>query len=112
VFTPADGNQWGKGPLKDAINYCLSETPDGSCPAFAASNDATGNPYGVMGDWDVSHVTSMQESTSTPASRCLFRDGVTNLLFDLSPFLCLLLLASFLGIHLFVPIVFDVSGGG
>jgi len=26
---------------------------------IAASNDATGNPYGVMGDWDVSAVTDM-----------------------------------------------------
>ena len=44
---------------------CLGETPDGSCPTFAASNDATGNPYGVMGDWDVSKVTSLSQSTST-----------------------------------------------
>ena len=40
---------------------CLGETPDdGSCPTFATSNDDTGNPYGVMGDWDVSHVMSME----------------------------------------------------
>ena len=38
---------------------CLGETPDGSCPKFAASNDVTGNPYGVIGDWDVSQVTDM-----------------------------------------------------
>jgi hypothetical protein len=47
---------------------CLGETGDGSCPTFAASNDATGNPYGVMGNWDVSKVTSLDQSTSTPPS--------------------------------------------
>ena len=39
---------------------CLAETADGSCPIFAASNDATGNPYGVIGDWDTSQVTDMK----------------------------------------------------
>jgi hypothetical protein len=44
---------------------CLGETTaDGSCPSFAASSDATGNPYGVIGDWDVSKVVSMHGSTS------------------------------------------------
>jgi hypothetical protein len=47
---------------------CLGETGDGSCPTFAASNDATGNPYGVMGDWDVSKVTSLENSTFIPPS--------------------------------------------
>ena len=42
---------------------CLGETSNGSCPIFAASNDATGNPYGVMGDWDVSQVTNFDSST-------------------------------------------------
>ena len=37
---------------------CLGETPDGSCPNFAASN-------GVIGDWDVSLVTDMSRSTYT-----------------------------------------------
>ena len=44
---------------------CLGETADGSCPTFAASNDATGNPYGVIGDWDVSAVTTMEKSKCT-----------------------------------------------
>jgi hypothetical protein len=44
---------------------CLGETTDGSCPTFAASNDATGNPYGVVGDWDVSAVTTMEKSKCT-----------------------------------------------
>ena len=39
---------------------CLGETADGSCPTFAASLDATGNPYGPIGTWDVSAVTSMK----------------------------------------------------
>ena len=71
VFTPVD-----TAALKAAVGSCsgdpvvctggcLGETPDGSCPTFAASNDATENPYGVMGDWGVSKVTSLQESTST-----------------------------------------------
>ena len=58
VFAPAD-----RTALRAAVQSCLSETTvetgDGSCPTFAASNDATGNPYGVMGDWDVSKVTNM-----------------------------------------------------
>jgi hypothetical protein len=43
----------------------LGETRDGSCPNFAASNDVTGNPYGVIGSWDVSAVKSMKESKCT-----------------------------------------------
>jgi len=57
VFVPVN-----KNALKAAVNTCLRETGDGSCPTFAASNDATGNPYGVIGDWDVSSVTSMYQS--------------------------------------------------
>jgi hypothetical protein len=44
---------------------CLGENATGSCPIFSASNDATGNSYGVMGDWDVSTVTSLVNSTSS-----------------------------------------------
>ena len=67
AFAPAGGNYWeiGRVALKNAITSCLSETPDGSCPTFAASNDATGNPYGVIGAWDVSAVPSMQTSKCT-----------------------------------------------
>ena len=36
---------------------------NGSCPNMTASNDATGNPYGPMEDWDVSQVTSFDSST-------------------------------------------------
>ena len=57
-FTPAD-----KTALKTAVNACLSETDDGSCPIFAAFPDNTGNPYGVIGAWDVSSVTNMGSST-------------------------------------------------
>ena len=78
VFTPAN-----VGDLKYAIGSCtlvtttspstctcsggcLGENATGSCPTFAASNDATGNPHGMMGDWDVSNVTSLKESKSSP----------------------------------------------
>jgi surface protein len=44
---------------------CLGETADGSCPSFAASDDATGHPYGVIGNWDVSAVTNMEQSKCT-----------------------------------------------
>jgi hypothetical protein len=69
VFAPADN-----AALKAAVGRCsyewtvdahvctggcLGETANGSCPIFAASNDATGNPYGVIGLWNVSQVTSM-----------------------------------------------------
>jgi hypothetical protein len=72
VFTPDDGDANGNGPLKTAITSCLSETTNGSCPIFAASPDATGNPYGVMGDWDVSKVTRMQSSKYNISSLLLF----------------------------------------
>ena len=71
VFTPAN-----RVDLKDAVGTCvdtgasfsctggcLGETPNGSCPIFAASNDATGNPRGAIGDWDVSSVMNMHQST-------------------------------------------------
>ena len=54
AFTPADNTA-----LYTAVASCLGETPDGLCPTFAASNDATGNPYGAIGTWDVSAVTSL-----------------------------------------------------
>ena len=66
-FYPADENA-----LNAAVQSCLTETGDGLCPTFAASNDATGNPYGVIGDWDVSRVTSLSQSTSTPLVFCCY----------------------------------------
>jgi hypothetical protein len=48
---------------------CLGETPDGSCPIFARTTVPNSNPpttYGVIGDWDVSQVTSLANSTFTP----------------------------------------------
>ena len=60
-FTPEDN-----AAFNSAKSSCLSETPDGSCPTYAASNDATGIPYGVIGDWDMPKVTSLSQSTSTP----------------------------------------------
>jgi len=44
---------------------CLGETPDGSCPTFAATDATPGNPYGVIGAWDVSAVTNMAYSKCT-----------------------------------------------
>ena len=76
VFTPADrdallvavgtcSRTWSEGSwVYSCTGGCLGETMDGSCPDFAAENDATGNPYGVMGDWDVSQVASFEESKS------------------------------------------------
>jgi len=66
VFTPEDGTWWD-GPLKMARDSCLEENTTGYCPTFAASN-------GVMGDWDVSKVTSMYQSTFTSVSHFLFLD--------------------------------------
>jgi hypothetical protein len=60
VFAPA-----GRDALKAAVGTCLSETADGSCPIFAASDATPGNSYGVIGDWDVSAVTSMLQSKCT-----------------------------------------------
>jgi len=61
VFAPAD-----RAALKAAVGMCLSQTADGSCPIFAAEIvPGTVNPYGVIGDWDVSAVRSMQESKCT-----------------------------------------------
>ena len=69
AFAPADS-----AALRAAIGTCnstgctggcLGETTNGTCPTFAASNDTTGNPYGVMGDWDVSQVTNLDSSTFT-----------------------------------------------
>ena len=56
-----------------AAGGCLGENMTGYCPTFAATTEATtGNPYGVMGDWDVSKVQYMVKSTSTSVPHCLF----------------------------------------
>ena len=75
MFMPAD-----RTALKAAVGTCsytgacsggcLGETADGSCPIFAASDATPGNPYGVIGDWDVSAVTSMQHSKCTLSPLC------------------------------------------
>ena len=56
AFAPAD-----RAALKSAVGSCLSESGDGSCPTFSASNDATGNSYNAMGEWNISKVTSLKE---------------------------------------------------
>ena len=49
--------------LVQALNACFDETPDGSCPIFAAASNGpgcdNGGINGVIGDWDVSKVTAM-----------------------------------------------------
>ena len=47
-FAPAD-----RDTLKTAVDDCISETPDGSCPIFS-------NVNGVIGEWDVSNVKSLE----------------------------------------------------
>lgn len=51
VFTPTD-----RTGLKTAVDGCLTLAATGLCPTFA---DATGTPYGAMGDWVTSKVTDM-----------------------------------------------------
>ena len=120
VFAPAD-----RAALKAAVGTCtssgfcaggcLGETADGSCPTFAASNvPGTGNPYGVMGDWDVSKVTSMRNSTSTSVST-LFVHWTVSLICFFDFFLIHPVLFVFCILSCpppFVSIVFYVSGGG
>ena len=56
AFAPAD-----HAALRTAVNECLGEAGgDGSCPDFSASNDETGHPHAVMGEWDISKVTSIK----------------------------------------------------
>ena len=61
--------------LQNAVNACVKETPDGSCPNLAASSDSpgcgNGGVNGVIGDWDVSSVTDLTESTSLSLSLSL-----------------------------------------
>jgi hypothetical protein len=42
-----------KTQLVVAVNACIDETPDGSCPTYAATKGA------VMSDWDTSKITNM-----------------------------------------------------
>jgi hypothetical protein len=96
VFTPADQNALknavgtctGQGwnyPMKKYDYYsctggCMGENPTGYCPTFAASLDATGNPYGLMDDWDVSKLTDMSAGTCPSVPHFLFM-GVVSLIF-------------------------------
>ena len=49
--------------MKDAVNACLTESSNGICGNFAAASNGAGcndgGVNGVIGDWDVSRVTSM-----------------------------------------------------
>jgi surface protein len=48
-FAPVD-----RTALKDAVDSCIAETGDGSCPMFSDAK-------GVMGEWDTSRVENMQD---------------------------------------------------
>ena len=51
VFTPEN-----RDALKTAVDACVAETKDGSCPIYAGTNS-----NGAMDVWDVSKVTDMTE---------------------------------------------------
>ena len=68
VCTPLTGKSHSgdwvfSGDLMDAVNACLSESGTGNCPNFAAASNGAGcnngGVNGVIGDWDVSQVTSL-----------------------------------------------------
>ena len=68
AFTPANSAalQTAVGTCDNTghcVGGCLGEgTGDGACPLFAASKDATGHPYGAIGDWQTGNVTDMSQS--------------------------------------------------
>jgi hypothetical protein len=53
-----------KGDLGTARDACFSESDTGNCPNFAAASNGAGcnngGVNGVIGDWDVSQVTSFE----------------------------------------------------
>mgnify|MGYP002820873541 CR=1 FL=1 len=51
VFTPEN-----RAALKTAVDTCVAETKDGSCPIYAGTNS-----NGAMDVWDVSKVTDMSD---------------------------------------------------
>ena len=67
VCTPSN-----RAELVLAVNACINETPDGSCPNFAAASNSNGcnggGVNGFIGLWDVSRVTDMYNVFSNKAS--------------------------------------------
>jgi len=63
--TGPTGYDSGRSDLELVVRACLFETPDGSCPLFAAATNGfgcnNGGVNGQIGDWDVSSVTHMYE---------------------------------------------------
>ena len=55
AFVPAN-----KADLQTAVDECIAETSDGSCPIFAASTWSSGLEYGSIGLWNISKVTSLE----------------------------------------------------
>ena len=51
------------GDIQTAVDACILETPDGSCPIFAAASNGVGcgngGVNGKIGSWDVSGVVDM-----------------------------------------------------
>ena len=69
VCTPEDGTTCGASQrttcdLYKALDACTAETPDGSCPKFAAATNGigyggNGGVNGKIGEWDTSKITNM-----------------------------------------------------
>ena len=56
VFTPVD-----RDALKTAVTACLGQGGSGRSHC-TATNPANGKPYGLIGSWDTSLVTDMNQS--------------------------------------------------
>ena len=46
--------------LKAALQQCLRESQEGDCVDMARKPDGNGGTMGAVGNWDVSHITSME----------------------------------------------------
>ena len=53
-FTPAN-----RRALKTAVDACLKETADGSCPTFSATKWNGADGYGTIGCWNTGQVKDM-----------------------------------------------------
>jgi len=68
VCTPVSGyvSDSDQGDLQTAVDACLKESSTGNCPNFAAASNKAGcnngGVNGVIGDWDVSQVTSLSSA--------------------------------------------------
>ena len=92
--------------MKDAVNACLTESSNGICGNFAAASNGAGcndgGVNGVIGDWDVSRVTSMNNVFKSKGSfnadiSKWDTSSVTNMHGSTS--LCLTLFSSYIILH-------------